>query len=138
MNLTAKWNLNSNANEVNTAAASSSYYNFGTFFDGSYFVTGTSWFIENSDEEEKYRGSDSTVLYNFKAAVDNMVRSENAAIAAGGVAICGAVAGALSAPTGIGAVIGAVTALGGSIACANKLWDAWSYQDDVDFYWGRA
>ncbi|SDI42816.1 geobacillin-26 family protein [Desulfosporosinus hippei] len=137
-NTVAKLKLNSKANEINTAAASSSYSNFGMFFDGSYYVTNTTWLIENSDEESKYRTSDSTVLYNFKAAVDNMVRSENAAITAGGVAICGAVVGTLTAPTGIGAVIGAVTALGGSITCANKLWDAWSYQDDVDFYWDRA
>lgn len=111
------------------------------FFQNKYYYwSDMYWGIYNSSGARKgvyENSSNSTDLIGFKDAVDDLREAEFSAIAAGGVAVVSAVVAVLTAPTGLGAVVGAVVAVGGAIGCAIYIWNMYRYRNSSNFYWSR-
>lgn len=112
-----------------------------SFFQNRYFYwSDMYWGIYNSSGTRKgvyENSSNSTNLIGFKDAIDALLDAEVSAIAAGGVAAVSAVVAVLTAPTGLGAVVGVVVAIGGVIGCAVFIWNMYQHRDSSNFYWMR-
>ena len=102
-----------------------------------YSINMKSWTITNSKGKVKKRPetkSHKDNLYRFRDAVKASRRSENYASASLDTAKIAALAGIITSATGAGAVISAVTALGGSLSAAYNLWDSIVERREADRY----
>ena len=126
-----------------TFSKSKIYSEYSMFFDNSYYNNSDSeyWIIKNSEEDRKngYESHfDSDELLNHKSAVDSLVNAEAAAIATGSVSAVSAVVAVITAPTGVGPIVGVLLALGFGIGCAYSIWNMYQQRDISDFHFGRA
>lgn len=117
------------------------HYGMSTFFENRYFYwSDMYWGIYNSSGTRKgvYESPyNSTNLISFKDAVDNLINAEVSAISAGGIAVVSAVVAVLTAPTGLGAILGVVVAIGGAIGCVVFIWSMYQHRNSSNFYWSR-
>lgn len=102
-----------------------------------YNINMKSWTITNSKGSVKKKSetvSHKDNLYRFRDAVRSSRQSENAARAAMDLAKLSAIMGLITSTTGIGAIVSAVTAMGGSIGAAYNIWDSVVYRKEADRY----
>lgn len=102
-----------------------------------YNINMKSWTITNSKGSVKKKPetvSHKDNLYRFRDAVRSSRQSENAARAAMDLAKLSIIMGSITASTGIGAIVSAVTAMGGSIGAAYNIWDSVVYRKEADRY----
>ena len=118
------------------------------FWGYSYYVTmpfstiGQYWFLEagNNGRRSGYDYFDRNsreYAERFMLNVHNISNQQAMVIATGGAALAGVIAGALSAPTGLGAVIGIVLAAGGFASSAVFWLAAVSSRQEADYNFHR-
>ncbi|MBK1809485.1 geobacillin-26 family protein [Clostridium sp. YIM B02505] len=141
--------IKSSANKLNqlksnSISAASTYLvnsEFSILWDDAYlYYSDKRWAIWNSSNSyySTYEtSSNSSDLLGFKNSVDSQVGYELAAIASVGTAACATVVGVLTAPTGVGAIVGVLVAIGAAISAGVTLWNAYKQRDNADFYWSR-
>jgi len=99
------------------------------------------WSIDSgstgSNELYESNSARTTDLNNFKSSVDNIVTQQDLAIGAMGAALAAVAAGVVSSATGVGAIIGAIVALGGTSSAAALWVSAWVSSNSADGYYNR-
>jgi len=131
------------------AAKFAAEYNVKSWHEDESYFWGNAYYINVGDDETYWGVVNSTgdsvclkesednedELNNFKNEVDNLVINECTAVCATGVAIVGAVVATLSAPSGLGVIVGALMFLGGVLTAAPAIWNMYKSRDRADYYY---
>ncbi len=111
------------------------------FWDNYYYIDGNKWTIGNSDGDQKLRITETDEntedLEKVKDAIDDLADHEISAICEAGIAIVGLVVAAITAPTGVGAIVGLLLFFGGAIAAAYDIWQMYKCRDKADYAYER-
>ncbi|EQF26867.1 geobacillin-26 family protein [Clostridioides difficile] len=100
-----------------------------------YAANGKKWSIKNTKGSLKGRtetSKNSVNLYRFKDAVDSCRKLENASSRGMDTTKLGLAIAGVTAETGVGAVIGIFTAIGGASSAAYKFYDSLQYRKEAD------
>ncbi|HBF0442213.1 TPA: geobacillin-26 family protein [Clostridioides difficile] len=100
-----------------------------------YAANGKKWSIKNTKGSLKGRtetSKNSVNLYRFKDAVDSCRKLENASSRGMDATKLGLAIAGVTAETGVGAVIGIFTAIGGASSAAYKFYDSLQYRKEAD------
>lgn len=144
--------VNSIENKINNKVTKANYVispmseyivssNYSAFWDNAYlYYSSQRWAVWNSVGSYKSRyetSSNSSNLLDLKGAVDKLASDEVHAVAFLGASACATTVAYLTAPSGLGVVVAALTALGFGITGAVYLYDAYCDRDNADFYFVR-
>jgi len=117
----SKINNTDNLNLQSSGSCYSMYWNYSYYWnDANANLHGMYWSLCSGNTYGNYNKFASTAANSyaesFRSNVNNIQANHIGATAMLGVAVAGAIAGAITAPTGIGGIVGIVVAIGGSLA----------------------